>query len=68
MIFPIEKLIKYTGNIYEITCAANRRAFQLSMMHDRNDIGDVINENDGKVVSVAARQLFYNDVQYRIEA
>jgi DNA-directed RNA polymerase subunit omega len=62
MIFPLEKLIKYTGNIYEITCAANRRAYQLSMVHD-----DVIDENDGKVVSIAARQLFYNDVQYRIE-
>jgi DNA-directed RNA polymerase subunit omega len=64
MIFPIEKLIKYTGNIYEITCAANRRAYQLSMVHIHDD---VIDENDGKVVSVAARQLFYNSVQYRIE-
>jgi DNA-directed RNA polymerase subunit omega len=62
MIFPLEKLIKYTGNIYEITCASSRRAYQISMVHD-----DVIDKNDGKVVSVAAKQLFHNDVQYRIE-
>jgi DNA-directed RNA polymerase subunit omega len=62
MVFPLEQLIKYTGNIYEITCASNRRAYQLSMVHD-----ELIERNDGKVVPVAAKQLFDNDVQYRIE-
>ena len=31
MIFPLEQLVEYTGNVYEITCASIRRAFQLSM-------------------------------------
>ena len=62
MIFPLEQLIKFKDNIYEITCAASRRAYQLSRMN-----GPVIAENDGKVVSTAARQLFTEEVQYRIE-
>ena len=62
MIFPLEQLIKLKDNIYEITCAASRRAYQLSRMND-----PVIAENDGKVVSTAARQLFTEEVQYRIE-
>ena len=62
MIFPLEQLIKFKENIYEITCAASRRAYQLSRMND-----PVIAENDGKVVSTAARQLFTEEVQYRIE-
>lgn len=62
MIFPLEQLIKFKGNIYEITCAASRRAFQLSMVKDRE-----IDENEGKVVSLAAKQLFNNRVEYRIE-
>ena len=62
MIFPLEQLIKFKDNIYEITCAASRRAYQLSRMND-----PVIAENDGKVVSLAAKQLFTDQVQYRIE-
>ena len=46
MIFPLEQLIQFKDNIYEITSAASRRAFQLSMVKD-----PVIEENDGKVVS-----------------
>lgn len=62
MIFPLEQLVKFTGNIYEITVAASRRAYQMSMIKDSS-----IESNDGKVVSLAARQLFCNQVQYRIE-
>ncbi|MDR3284513.1 MAG: DNA-directed RNA polymerase subunit omega [Treponema sp.] len=62
MIFPLEELIKFTGNIYEITCAASRRAFQISMVRD-----PVIEENEDKVVSIAARQIFRKQVQYRLE-
>ncbi|ERJ93364.1 DNA-directed RNA polymerase, omega subunit [Treponema lecithinolyticum ATCC 700332] len=63
MIFPLEELVQFTDNIYEITCAASRRAYQLSMVKDA-----IIEENDGKVVSLAARQLFSKQVEYRIEA
>ncbi len=62
MIFPLEELIKFKDNVYEITTAASRRAFQLSMVKD-----PVIEENDGKVVSLAASQLFKQQVEYRIE-
>jgi DNA-directed RNA polymerase subunit omega len=62
MIFPLEELIKFTGNIYEITCAASRRAYQLSMLRD-----PLIDENEGKVVSFAAAQIFKKQVQYRLE-
>jgi len=62
MIFPIEELVKFTDNVYEITVAASRRAYQMSRVKDPS-----IDENDGKVVSLAARQLFTKQVTYRIE-
>jgi DNA-directed RNA polymerase subunit omega len=62
MIFPLERLIEYEDNMYEITCAASRRAYQLSMLRDPE-----IEENDGKVVSVAACQVFTQEVEFRIE-
>ena len=62
MIFPLEELVKFKDNIYEITTAASRRAYQLSMVKD-----PVIEENDGKVVSLAAKQLFKGEVEYQLE-
>ncbi|MEE0878226.1 MAG: DNA-directed RNA polymerase subunit omega [Treponemataceae bacterium] len=62
MIFPLEQLVQFKDNIYEITSAASRRAYQLSMLRDAE-----IEENDGKVVSLAAKQVFTNQVEYRIE-
>jgi DNA-directed RNA polymerase subunit omega len=62
MTFPLEKLIEYKGNMYEITCAASRRAYQLSMLRDPE-----IEENDGKVVSLAAQQVFTKEIDFRIE-
>jgi DNA-directed RNA polymerase subunit omega len=63
MIFPLEELIEYDKNMYEITAAASRRSYQLSMLKDPE-----IEDNDGKVVSLAARQLFTQEVEFRIEA
>lgn len=62
MVFPLEELIKYEDNIYEITVAASRRAFQLAKIEDPE-----IEENEGKVVSLAARQLFDDEVTFKIE-
>jgi DNA-directed RNA polymerase subunit omega len=62
MIFPLEELIEYDGNMYEITSAASRRSFQLSMLRDEE-----IEMNDGKVVSLAARQIFTKQVEFRLE-
>ena len=62
MIFPLEELIEYDKNMYEITTAASRRAYQLSMLNDPD-----IETFEGKVVSLAARQLFTDEVEFRIE-
>jgi DNA-directed RNA polymerase subunit omega len=62
MIFPLEELIEYDGNMYEITSAASRRSFQLSMIRDEE-----IEMNEGKVVSLAARQIFTSQIDFRLE-
>ncbi len=62
MIFPLQQLIEYDGNIYEITCAATRRAFQLAKLEDTE-----IEKQGSKVVSVGARQIFTGEVDYQIE-
>jgi DNA-directed RNA polymerase subunit omega len=62
MIFPLEELIEYDGNMYEITSAASRRSYKLSMLKDPE-----IEDNDGKVVSLAARQVFSKQVEFRLD-
>ena len=62
MLFPLQELVKFSDNIYEVTVAANRRAYQMLRIKD-----PLIEENEGKVVSLAAQQLFSNKVTYRIE-
>jgi DNA-directed RNA polymerase subunit omega len=61
MIFPLEELIEYDGNMYEITSAASRRSFQLSMLREPE-----IEMYDGKVVSLAALQVFTKEVEFRL--
>ena len=63
MIFPLEELIKYSENMYEITSAASRRSYQLSMLRDQ----EIEDEYNGKVVSVAARQVFTKEIEFRLE-
>jgi len=63
MIFPLQTLIEYDENMYEITSAASRRSYQLSMLRDSE-----IEDNDGKVVSLAARQVFTKEVEFRLDA
>lgn len=62
MLFPLQELVKFKDNVYEITCAASRRSYQMSMVKDPE-----IDKNQGKVVSLAASQVFKNDVLFRIE-
>jgi len=61
MIFPVEELIEYRKNMYEITAAASRRAFQLSMLRDT-----AVEDHEGKVVSLAARQVFTAQIGFRL--
>jgi DNA-directed RNA polymerase subunit omega len=69
VIFPLEELIGYEKNMYEITAASSRRSFQLSMLYVANDdqVKPWVDENDGKVVSLAARQVFTKEVEFRLE-
>ncbi len=62
-IFPLKELASFNGNIYEITVAASRRAYQMSRIGDPE-----IDRHAGKAVSVAARQLFERKITYRIES
>ncbi|MCR5080266.1 MAG: DNA-directed RNA polymerase subunit omega [Treponema sp.] len=69
MIFPLEDMAKFKGGMYGITVAASRRAYQLAklaMIKDPN-VSELVEENNGKVVSLAARQLFSDEVHYSIE-
>ncbi|TFG60061.1 MAG: DNA-directed RNA polymerase subunit omega [Spirochaetales bacterium] len=63
MILPLELLINHDGNIYELTCASIRRAVQLTLTGDEE-----IEKNEGKVVSLAIKQVLTKRVEYRIES
>ena len=69
MIFPLEELIEYSKNMYEITAASSRRSYQLAMLYSANDdmAKPWIDENDGKVVSLAARQVFTREIEFRLD-
>lgn len=62
MILPLDLLIRYDENIYELTCASIRRAYQITVTGDEE-----LEENQGKVVSTAISQLLTKKVQYSIE-
>ena len=62
MVFPLEQLVEFNDNIYEITVAASLRAYQMAKVNDPE-----IEANHDKVVCVAARQLKTKKVTYRIE-
>jgi DNA-directed RNA polymerase subunit omega len=70
MIFPLEELIGYVDNMYGVTAASSRRSYQLSILHAANDdqVKYWIDANDGKVVSLAARQVFTGEVGFQLEA
>jgi DNA-directed RNA polymerase subunit omega len=60
MIMPLEQLIEYDGNAYEITVAITRRAYHLAVLKTPD-----VEKNNGKVVSLATRQVFGKQVEYR---
>ena len=47
--------------MYEITSAASRRAYQLSMLKSQE-----LDEHYGKAVSLAARQIFLKEVRFKL--
>ena len=63
MLFPLKELIEYDENMYEITSAASRRAYQLSTVLEKDEKEDY----NGKMVALAACQVFTKEVQFRLE-
>ena len=63
MTFPLKRLIEYNKNMYEITVAASRRSYQLTMLLDK----DEKEEFDGKMVTLAANEVFAEEIEFRLE-
>ena len=61
MIMPLEQLIEYDQNNYELTVAVTHRAYQLAVIR-----GPEVDKNNGKVVSLSTRQIFTKQVEYRL--
>lgn len=61
--YPLESLIEYNGNMYEITSAIIRRSYQLAVLRD-----PFLDRDDDKIVSESARQIFSEEVVYQVEA
>ena len=61
MSIPLDRLESEKGNIYEITCAAIRRAYQLTVT------GDIDEDGQEKIVPIAIKQILTRKVQYRLE-
>jgi len=64
MIFPLKELIEYSDNMYEVTTAASRRAYQLSSVMEK----DEKDAFDGKMVALAAQEVFTNEVEFRLDS
>ena len=60
MSFPIKELIEYEGNIYELTCVASKRAYQLAKLSKNSHE----NEAQDKEVSIAAQQVFTKEITF----
>ena len=61
MSFPIKELIEYEGNIYELTCVASKRAYQLAKLIKNSHEGS---EAQDKEVSIAAQQVFTKEITF----
>lgn len=55
-------MIGYEENVYELTCAAIRRAFQITVTGDEE-----VDANNGKVVSTGIKQILTKKVIFRLE-
>ncbi len=63
MILPLDQLMSYQGNVYELTAATVRRAIQINLAGDPE-----LEANKGKIVSTALKQILAEKVKYRLEA
>jgi DNA-directed RNA polymerase subunit K/omega len=63
VIIPLDKLIRFSGNMYILTSATIKRAMQIHLAGDPE-----LATNRGKVVSTAAKQILTEKVHYRLES
>jgi len=63
VILPLDKLIRYSSNVYILTCAIIKRANQIHLAGDQE-----LAANRGKVVSTAVKQILLEKVHYRLES
>jgi DNA-directed RNA polymerase subunit omega len=63
MVIPLDLLTSFQGNVYELTCAAMKRSVQINLAGD-----DELEQNKGKIVSTALKQILTQKVKYRPEA
>jgi len=63
VIIPLDKLIRYNGNMYILTCATIKRAMQIHLAGDPE-----LATNRGKVVSTATKQILSEKVHFRLES
>ena len=62
MIIPLNLLESEEQNMYQVTCASIRRAYQVTVTGDEE-----LEDNSGKVVSTAIKQILTKKVQFRLE-
>jgi DNA-directed RNA polymerase subunit omega len=56
----MDLLTSFQGNVYEMTCAAMKRGIQINLAGDEE-----LEQNRGKVVSTALKQILSKKVTYR---
>ena len=62
MIIPLDELIGFKGNRYELTCAAIKRAIQLNLTGHED-----LRRNKNKVVPTALNHVLLEKVKYKVE-
>jgi DNA-directed RNA polymerase subunit omega len=62
MITKLDKLINYEGNVYDLTCAAIRRAYQMTVTGEEESA-----QGNGKIAPEAVNQVLGGDIEFRIE-
>lgn len=61
MVLPLDLLTSFQGNVYELTCAAQKRGVQINLAGD-----DELDANKGKIVSTALKQILTGKVKYKL--
>ncbi len=64
MIIPLDELIDFKGNRYELACAAIKRATQINMSKNKDE---ELKKAKGKLVSLALQQVITGKVKYKLE-